>query len=664
MTASSQNSPQAAAPGLNDGNLGVDVKLTDSGDIDNAYEAAGVVWSAPQTIGQVNFLNGVYDAFADGVFVQGFALQFSTDGATWSNSGWTATPTYAYDSPSAANKTYVFSGAPVAGIRGVRVIGQVHLPIYGSWFVNAREVQAFGGSGGGATATPAPTSTSTATPAPPTNTPVGPTNTPAPATVTATPGSGNIAPGGTAYRWYGMTANNQNSPQAVAVGLNDGNLGIDVKLTNSGDIDNAYEAAGVVWPTAQTIGQVNFLNGNYDAFGDGVFVQGFALQLSTDGATWSNSGWTVAPAYAYDSPSAANKTYVFSGPPVAGVRGVRVIGQVHLPAFSSWFVNAREVQAFSGSGPVVTATPQPPATATATPTATPLPGVVNVKVNFQPSAAQIPAGYLSDSGAIFASRGNGYSYGWNASNNRAVDRNSARSPDQRFDTLIPMQTGGQFSWEIAVPNGTYRVVVVAGDPNVTNASYRVNAESTLIVNGTASASTRWHTGTADIVVSDGRLTLSSATGASNTRLAFVEIQNATGAQALEVAPAAVLTEQMARDIRSQRAARVASFTASTELNGIRLLWTEGKMRFAGFRIYRSATGNRDDAVELTTRLMPSQGSVDAPYGFLDDTAQLGVSYSYWLAFIDKDGSTVEIGAIEWSRDSGAQSYYLPVVQAP
>src|SRR4029079_12719169 len=38
-----------------------------------------------------------------------------------------------------------------------------------------------------------------------------------------------------------------------------------------------------------------------------------------------------------------------------------------------------------------------------------------IKINFQPNAAPVPAGYLKDAGLTYANRGNGQSYGWNQS---------------------------------------------------------------------------------------------------------------------------------------------------------------------------------------------------------------------------------------------------------
>ena len=87
----------------------------------------------------------------------------------------------------------------------------------------------------------------------------------------------------------------------------------------------------------------------------------------------------------------------------------------------------------------------------------------SAKINFQPASAAVPAGYLADSGAVYGDRGNGYTYGWDADcSAHTRDRDASNSPDQRYDTLVHMQLYGTFTWEIAVPNGTYTVRVVAG----------------------------------------------------------------------------------------------------------------------------------------------------------------------------------------------------------
>ena len=118
---------------------------------------------------------------------------------------------------------------------------------------------------------------------------------------------------------------------------------------------------------------------------------------------------------------------------------------------------------------------------------------------------------------------NGFSYGWNATNNQTRDRNSTRSADQRFDTLNHMQKGGSASWQIAVPNGSYTVRIVAGDADHIDSTFRINVESVLAINGKPTSSARWIDRTVTVTVADGRLTIANATGAVNNKICFVDI---------------------------------------------------------------------------------------------------------------------------------------------
>jgi hypothetical protein len=131
---------------------------------------------------------------------------------------------------------------------------------------------------------------------------------------------------------------------------------------------------------------------------------------------------------------------------------------------------------------VVTNTPVPP-TATATPPVIFLPVV---SVNFQPGNVQNPSGYLVDDGELFADRGNGS------------------------------------VWEITLPNGVYRVRLVAGAATGTG-TMRYAAEGVSVVNGAQTASVHWVEGTATVTVNDGRLTITNGAGSTNNKLCFVEI---------------------------------------------------------------------------------------------------------------------------------------------
>ena len=78
-------------------------------------------------------------------------------------------------------------------------------------------------------------------------------------------------------------------------------------------------------------------------------------------------------------------------------------------------------------------------------------------------------------------------------------------------------------WEIALPNGSYTVRLVSGDPSYYDSVYRVAADGVLVVSGTPTSASRWVEGLATVTVSDGRLTLTNASGSSNNKICFVEI---------------------------------------------------------------------------------------------------------------------------------------------
>jgi glucose/arabinose dehydrogenase len=153
-------------------------------------------------------------------------------------------------------------------------------------------------------------------------------------------------------------------------------------------------------------------------------------------------------------------------------------------------------------------------------------GPTTIRVNFQPAGSPVAAGYLVDGGLVYGARGNGQTYGWNADNGAQTrDRNSALSPDQAYDTLTHMQKSQNPNafWQIAVPNGSYDVRIVSGDASNFDSVFRVAAEGILVVSGTPTSGSRWVEGTATVNVTDGRLTLTNAAGASNNKVCFVEV---------------------------------------------------------------------------------------------------------------------------------------------
>ena len=160
-----------------------------------------------------------------------------------------------------------------------------------------------------------------------------------------------------------------------------------------------------------------------------------------------------------------------------------------------------------------------------------------VDVNFQPANAAAPAGFVVDSGLAYGNRGNGFTYGWNAANATTRDRNALS--DQEFDTLI--HASGK-TWEIAVPNGTYNLKLVAGDPSYFDSVYAFNVEGALALSGTPTSGSPFVTATRTVSVSDGRLTISNAAGSSNNKLAFLQITGADDSDGLPSLPATIQTE--------------------------------------------------------------------------------------------------------------------------
>ena len=234
-------------------------------------------------------------------------------------------------------------------------------------------------------------------------------------------------------------------------------------------------------------------------------------------------------------------------------------------------------------------------------------------VNFQPASSPVPAGYLVDSGQVYGNRGNGFTYGWDTSNTSFTrDRNSSLSADQRYDTLNHMQkAGGARVWEIAVPNGTYNVFLVSGDPNYYDSVFGINVEGVLTVSGTPTSSTHWFSGTKTVTVSDGRLSVSNATGGSNNKICFIEITGVSG-----VSPAA---------------ATMASVETAPKLALI------GRENGGPVRLQIQGTAGRSYVLEVSDDLV------------------------HWTALSTLENTTGTLGYLDTASSLQAQRYYRAVL---
>jgi hypothetical protein len=168
-----------------------------------------------------------------------------------------------------------------------------------------------------------------------------------------------------------------------------------------------------------------------------------------------------------------------------------------------------------------------------------------LKINFQSQGAPIPEGYLPEYGDPFFEHDDGWSYGWDQDiKGGARDRNSGNAPDQRYDTLNHLQqAGGDKIWEIELPNGTYDIYLVCGDPSYTDQTNNFDVEGVVVEDPDGQAGTDFDFDEFNLTVelTDGRLTIQPATGADNCKICFVEIEgealNALFAQARDPNPA-------------------------------------------------------------------------------------------------------------------------------
>ena len=94
-------------------------------------------------------------------------------------------------------------------------------------------------------------------------------------------------------------------------------------------------------------------------------------------------------------------------------------------------------------------------------------GVFAARINFQPATAPVPFGFVPDTGAVYADRGNGYTYGWNTPNTSAVDAEFfVHSRSQERDTTIRQTTRAGVDAQPTFLSDAKMVWVEEGSPTV------------------------------------------------------------------------------------------------------------------------------------------------------------------------------------------------------
>jgi hypothetical protein len=174
-----------------------------------------------------------------------------------------------------------------------------------------------------------------------------------------------------------------------------------------------------------------------------------------------------------------------------------------------------------------------------------------LRVKFHPAESPGMEGWLSDTGKLFGPREGGRHYGWHydCSHNFATAAKESVEPVYRSFYRLPDPRdvkNGRYArvpkamlWEVAVPNGTYRVRLLGGDPDFEPApgkkkedplyagpAHLIDVEGASAVPADQAIPAR-PGATFDVAVTvevkDGRLTISNAPLAGQVCLAAVEI---------------------------------------------------------------------------------------------------------------------------------------------
>ena len=280
------------------------------------------------------------------------------------------------------------------------------------------------------------------------------------------------------------------------------------------------------------------------------------------------------------------------------------------------------------------------ATASATPAATnPTLATLPLKVEFADATSAIDPAYTRDYGQAFTNaRGRGWVTPGTHTPLNLVGNGRVRAPRAGVDVparqlglmhLQPTDIPGTFngikangSWELAVPNGKYRVTVSAGDQPGSDTAcstapcydsvHSINVEGVKAIDKfQATAATEFKVVTVTATVADGTLTV-DATGGTNSKINYIEAE--------------------AADVTAPAAPTGVTATAGDGRNA--LAWSaNGESDLAGYHVYSSlgATVALTDANRLTTT--PQTQTTYAHTGLAN-----GTKVSYVITAVDKAGN--------------------------
>jgi hypothetical protein len=143
-----------------------------------------------------------------------------------------------------------------------------------------------------------------------------------------------------------------------------------------------------------------------------------------------------------------------------------------------------------------------------------------IRFTFQPAGVAVPAGWLADSGAVYATRG-GQDYGWDADISGDTRKRNL-NPDPVLDSLVHVAKGTPRTWQLALPSGSYDVEILAGDAAYKDSTNSFAVEGQVVTDPTPQTS-NYDDYTVRVTVVDGRLTIGQAPGGANAKLQGVVV---------------------------------------------------------------------------------------------------------------------------------------------
>jgi uncharacterized repeat protein (TIGR01451 family) len=160
-------------------------------------------------------------------------------------------------------------------------------------------------------------------------------------------------------------------------------------------------------------------------------------------------------------------------------------------------------------------------------------------------------------------------------------------------------------------------------------------------------------------------------GASATLRFVVSVDAGFGGTALNTA---IAGSSQVQSVQSNEVAvnpaptaiSIVRFTARRGLEGVTVQWQTGFERETfGFNVLRSATGSRNDAIQINAMLIPAGGK-GGEYSFVDSRAEAGVTYTYWLQEIELSGAVndyPDIAVVQGLQAEQAFEYrlFMPVL---